>query len=258
MMTRLSRTVTVVPAIVVMMGFASNVSAQERDWRFGAGIYGWLPTINGKLAYDVPDFGDQIEVDPGTLIDNLQFTIMAAAAVHHKKWSLAADVIYLKEAKNTSAQLDVGVPVTLDAAFKLKSWIVTPGVAYEAVRSTGGSSLAVQLGARYFYANTSLSLAAGAPIDADTTVEQSTHVWNGIVGVRGRLALSRHFYIPYYVDIGTGESDFTWQGLASITYDFRWGAVGLGYRYLSFDQGNEGTVRKLSFGGPELGVGFRF
>ena len=46
--------------------------------------------------------------------------------------------------------------------------------------------------------------------------------------------------------------------MAAIGYDFKWGGPVLGYRHLSFDQGDDSEVNKLSFGGPELGIYFRF
>jgi hypothetical protein len=38
----------------------------------------------------------------------------------------------------------------------------------------------------------------------------------------------------------------------------RWGEVSLTYRYLSFAQGNNATVPKLSIRGPFLAVNFTF
>jgi hypothetical protein len=249
--------ISVVVAFVAMMAAAPNLHAQERAWEFEVGIYGWLPTINGELNYNIPDLPDEIKVDPGTLLDNLQFTVMTAFAARYDKWSGFVDVIYLNEAKSTDTPVDVGGGVNLEAAFKLKSVILNPGVGYEVARK-GGTHVSVLLGARYFYANTSLALVASGPLTADTTVEQSTHIWNGVIGANGRLQIGERWFLPYHLDLGTGGSDFTWQGVAGISYNWNWGAVVLAYRYLSFDQGSDSAVRSLSFGGPELGVGFRF
>jgi hypothetical protein len=40
--------------------------------------------------------------------------------------------------------------------------------------------------------------------------------------VKGRFALDEHWFVPYYADLGTGESDLTWQiaggiGCATVT-----------------------------------------
>jgi hypothetical protein len=254
---RLRLAIPLLLAFLAITFFAPNAVAQSHEWQFEAGIYGWLPTINGELSYYVPELGDKIKVDPGTLLDNLQFTAMIAAAANYHKWSVFADFIYLNEAKKTSTQLDVGGGLQLEADFKLKSVILNPGVAYRVAGHTN-TSLSVLVGARYFYANTSLGLKASGPLTADTTVEQSTHVWNVVAGASGRIGLSKWWFIPYHLDIGTGASDFTWQGVGGISYNWKWGGVVLAYRYLSFDQGSDEQVRKLSFGGPELGVGFRF
>ena len=44
--------------------------------------------------------------------------------------------------------------------------------------------------------------------------------WDAIVGVKGRYSFGtdREWFIPYYIDIGTGQSRFTWQGIAGIGY----------------------------------------
>ena len=64
--------------------------------------------------------------------------------------------------------------------------------------------------------------------------------------------------MPYHLDLGTGDSDFTWQGYAGIGHQWRWGSLVLGYRYLDFDQGDDSEVRGLTMAGAELGVSFRF
>lgn len=251
-------TAYIVIAILATFVLVPCASAQNKDTEFSLAIYGWLPTIKGTLAFDVPGLGDTIEVDPGTLIDNLKFTAQGALAVRYGKWSVLADVIYLKEAKSEDALLDIGSGINLSATFKLRSWITSFGGAYEVARSQGGTTLDLLAGARYFYVNQSLSLKADGPLMTDEMVEKSSSVWNGFVGVKGRLALSKHWFIPTHLDIGLGGSDFMWQGMAGISYDFRWGAIVLAYRYLEFNQGDDSLVRKLSFGGAKLGAIFRF
>lgn len=54
------------------------------------------------------------------------------------------------------------------------------------------------------------------------------------------------------------DTDLTWQLMAGIGYEFNWGDVMLNYRYLEYDQGNDGLIQDLAFGGGMLGVGFHF
>ena len=56
------------------------------------------------------------------------------------------------------------------------------------------------------------------------------------VGVRGAVGLgSGKWAIPYYLDVGTDSSTFTWQGVAGIEYRFSWVDLQLMYRYLYYD-----------------------
>jgi hypothetical protein len=84
--------------------------------------------------------------------------------------------------------------------------------------------------------------------------------WDAVVGMKGRATLGagRHWYIPYYVDVGTGESDLTWQVMAGLAYSFDTIAVTGVWRYLDYDLGNSRPIESVDFNGPALGVTFRF
>ena len=64
--------------------------------------------------------------------------------------------------------------------------------------------------------------------------------------------------MPYYADVGTGESQFTLQAFSGIGYHFSWGDAMLGYRYLTYDFSNDRPVSRLTFSGPIVGIGFNF
>ena len=244
--------------ILAIAFFVPYASAQDRDWGFDLSICGWMPAIKGQLAYDVPGLGDTVVVDPGTLIENLQFNVQGSFGVRHGKWSILADVIHKKRAKSSDILLNIGPGINLSATFTLISWIVSLSGAYEVVRTEGGTTLGVLAGARYFYVHSSLFLEADGSLQTSQMVDKSTTVWNGFAGVRGRIGLSKHWFIPYHVDIGLGGSEFSWQGLSGIGYDFLWGDLILVYRYLDFNQGDSSIVRRLSFGGGEFTIAFRF
>ena len=84
--------------------------------------------------------------------------------------------------------------------------------------------------------------------------------WDAIVGVKGRVGFgaNREWFIPYYVDIGTGDSDFTWQGSAGIGYAYPWGEVIATWRYLDYKFKSSSKVDDLTINGPVLGVAFRW
>lgn len=52
--------------------------AGQDGWDFDLTVCAWLPTIDGKLNYDIPGSGDSFQVDLDTILDNLQMTGMLA------------------------------------------------------------------------------------------------------------------------------------------------------------------------------------
>ena len=84
--------------------------------------------------------------------------------------------------------------------------------------------------------------------------------WDAVVGLKGRafLGSERRWFVPYYVDVGTGESKFTWQANAGVGYNFDWGALVASWRYLSYDFKSGGHIDSVSFSGPLVGVAFKF
>ena len=86
----------------------------------------------------------------------------------------------------------------------------------------------------------------------------SVALWGGVIGAKGRVALSKRWFLPYYADVGTGDTDLTWQLAAGAGYSFDWGEVSLMYRHLEYDQGSDKLLQNVAFSGGMLGVGFRF
>ena len=62
----------------------------------------------------------------------------------------------------------------------------------------------------------------------------------------------------YYFDIGTGDSDLTWQAELGLTYSFGWGDIGVAWRYLEYDLESDGPIVDLNFNGPAVGAIFRW
>jgi hypothetical protein len=84
--------------------------------------------------------------------------------------------------------------------------------------------------------------------------------WDAIAGLSGQASLGAEgqWYVPYYVDIGAGESNLTWQAMVGLGYSF--GPVDvLGvWRYLDYDLGDGMSIQSIDFNGPAVGVKFRF
>jgi len=229
----------VVSFFVLFAVAPGSVIAQEADWEFGVEIYLWGASVGGETGS-----GSDLNVDFEDLVEDLNLGFMGVFGAQKGKWSFLADVIYLDVEGDTT----VGPGVKLD--LELTGWVVTPAVGYNLVETERGR-LDILGGARYLYLDTDLRLGSDSFPDSGS-------FWDGIVGVRGAVNLTEKWYLPYYLDIGTGESDLTWQALGGVGYKFNKFDVVVAYRYLYWDFKDGDQLDDLNFHGPYVGFKFVF
>jgi hypothetical protein len=63
---------------------------------------------------------------------------------------------------------------------------------------------------------------------------------------------------PVLLDIGTGNSDFTWQIQGGIGYAYPWGELIATWRYLDYKFKSDSKLEDLTVNGPVFGVAFRW
>ena len=262
------------PVLVLLLAVATPapVMAQSgsTDWKWRATMYGWVPTLEAETQLPNGAGGPTIEVDPDTLLDNLDMTFMAALQGRKGRWGFFTDVIYLDEGATGTLQREVTIgptplpgDVTLDLRMDLKSWVWTLAPTYtlsESDRHVFDSFF----GFRMVDIDTEFDLTfngniAGLPLPGrNAVVAASDTNWDAIIGVKGNTLLgsSGKWVLPYHFDIGTGDSDFTWQVMAGLGYHFNWGTAVLTYRYLDYDLASGGALTELTFGGPMIGASF--
>jgi len=234
--------------------FSNPAQADDDDWKFAFGLYGLYGNIGGEEAN-----GSEIDIGADDLIDDLNFGITGALGAYKGKWGFMVDLIYVAVEDDSSSEISTGTDtLSVNTNVELTNWIVTPLLGYKAVQSDS-VNMHIVGGARY------LSLDADVAIYANTAarpllarVSDSGSVWDGIVGVKGELSLNERWYIPFYLDIGTGESDFTWQANAGLGYRFEVCEDVLSYRYLSWDFDDNPALDNMNISGPMLGIKFKF
>ena len=69
---------------------------------------------------------------------------------------------------------------------------------------------------------------------------------------------NREWFVPYYLDVGTGQSELTWQAIGGIGYAFKWGQVIAAWRYLDYKFKSDSAIQSLNFSGPAVGVAFNW
>ena len=236
-----------------LLAFAVPLSAADSgnsdEWKFDATIYLWAPSMDIK-----PDDGDTTHISFSDLLDNLNMAFMGALGARKDKWSLLMDVIYMDV--GFSEKGSVKIPdqnIKTKASVGMEAWIVTAAGGYNLV-DTGKYSLDLLAGARYLATDLPIKYKIGTDKLKTTP---SANVWDGIIGVRGKVNLAGKWYMNYYADGGTGDSSFTWQALAGLNYQFKKVEAGFGYRYLT-TYNKDDAIEDLTVKGPYAGVRFFF
>jgi hypothetical protein len=143
----------------------------------------------------------------------------------------------------------------------LKAWIVSPTVRYKLIDKER-TSLQVLAGARYMSLDITATVteSVGA-LERGVQVSDTEDWWDGIVGASGRVYLdnTKHMYFDYYGDVGTGDTDLTWQVQGTFGYRIndKWD-VRAGYRYLRWNFDSSSTLADLHVRGPQFGATYRF
>lgn len=239
-----------------MLCFAAPVAADDSGsgsgWQYAAEIFLWAPQITATTPRGDP------ELPFYQIIDDLQFTFMGAVGARKDKWTFVTDLVYLDVKQDVNRQRDFLLNRELDITgdVQLKSWIVTPTVGY-ALHESDKARIEILGGIRYLWLKAAADVKFNGVEKFNNSVSES--YWDAIVGARATVNLNEDWYMQLYVDVGTGDSDGTWQGFAGVGYKFNKFNMILAYRYLdyNFDESNR-VMEELNVKGPFLGFIFKF
>jgi len=267
MVKRSYKTVTSAVAGALLLNCAmptfANDAESDNGWQQRFLIYGWLPDISGTLNYDIGG-GNTAGADASDLVDALEGVFMGVYAIRKDKLSVTVDLIYLDLSNTENNAIDYPGPsggqVSARAKQDMTAWVVSGYGGFNTVQ-TEKATMDIIAGIRYLGMDTSVKVEVSGPIPPSLPskkLSESVDLWDGIIGVQGRYNLTDKWYVPYHLDVGTGDSDLTWQAQAAIGYSYKWGDVLLAYRHLYYDQGSSGLIDDLDLSGPALGVNFNF
>jgi hypothetical protein len=260
--------------VMGMLALSASAQAQttaSSGWQFEATIYGWFPDIGGHTELPLGGGGD-IDVDIGTILDHLKMTGQGSFELRKGRWGAFTDIVYLDvgESNSNTRNLEInGVPipaaVTVATDFDLKSTFWTLAASY-ALASSDAATFDVLFGARLAHMKQELgwtfsgNFGATAPPPTTGIRGSSVDQWDAIVGGKGRVLFGddHRWSMPYYFDMGTGDSDFTWQAEVGLAYSFGWGDLGAAWRYLDYDLDSNGPIVDMNFSGPSVGATFRW
>ena len=274
--------------------WAQPASGSAEAWRFSLTPYVWLPTVNARIAYPLPGGGGggggagggggigdgflETEIGPNQYLTKLEFALMLNAQARRGPWSLAADYIGVRAAGQGSSiggisiggnllpgtRPGVSVDTGISSTLRTRLWSVVGGYALatgdaHTVDVIAGMRLGQLEAGIDWRLSGSLTLPNGTPaLERTGSAQVSRNVTDAIVGLRGTWKIDGNWSLPWYVDIGTGTSQFTWQALVGAAYAFGWGEVTLAYRHLSLKGDGGSAFESVTLSGPLIGATFRF
>ena len=272
--------------IILLILVAPTVRAETaNEWQFQITPYLWLPTIEGALNYAPPPGGGGgpvVSVGPTDWLELINGFLLLNAGAKKGRLSFFTDIVYLSmrhnhdgEVKSVDGNLPAGpitIPVSADITLNTQSdldglaWTLAAGYT---VKETDSSVTDIFAGVRFLNVSASSSWNLTADITspdgtqvlaAQGTIGRSTELTDGIVGVRGHFGVgdSKQWSVPYYLDIGAGSSELTWNAMFGLSRTYGWGDLILSYRHLEYDEDDSGLLQSFSFSGPAFGARFRF
>ena len=247
-------------------------AAQPGPWKYAASIYLYAPTIGGSTRFPVDSGGNTVNITAEQILDALKMTFMGTFDAHNGSWGVLTDLVYVDLGASKSNSRDftignIGLPVgttaDLDLDYKVTSWTIAGEYR---VLSDPSLTLDLLAGTRLLDQRQRLRWSISgdigpiAPASRTGAAEANQRVWDAIIGVKGRYVFgaNRQWAAPFYVDVGTGQSDSTVQAAAGISYAFGWGELSGLWRYVGYHFKAGNPITEMNFNGPQFGAVFRW
>lgn len=248
------------------LGQSAQPDADFGKWQFTATLYAWVPIIDGQVNFPDDKGSTGIHVSMKNVLSHLKMTFQGSLDANNGRWGIFNDIVYVDVGgvKSKSHDLilgDVGIPATAtaDLSLDLKSLIWTVAGEYR-VASDPAWTVDLMGGARRLRMKPTLGYAITGElgqvvIPGRNGVKQVDEgVWDGIVGVKGRYTFGDDgkWFVPFYLDVGTGQSQLTWQISSGLGYSYNWGSVFATWRYLDYKFPSGKALDHISMSGPML------
>jgi hypothetical protein len=261
-------------ALVTESALAQSTQSDSDSgkWEFAATIYGFIPTIDGTVTYAGDRRSSDFNLSKSDVINHLKMTFMGALDAHNGSWGIFNDVLYVDLGATNSltrnfsvGNIELPVNATADLSLSLKATVWTVAGEYR-VTSDPAWTVDLLAGARLLVLKPTLGytltgdLGPVALPGRSGSKSVSANLWDGIVGVKGRYAFGdeRKWFVPFYLDVGAGQTQLTWQGAGGVGHAYGWGELVALYRYLDWNGQSGKSIQKLDLGGPMIGATFRW
>jgi hypothetical protein len=251
-------------------------------WSLSFSPYAWVPSVSAKI--NTPTLGGGVAttdvfVPFADYVHDIRFVAVLAGAARYDRFSILTDFLYMNLGTSLSgthlSSVSLGPSGRIDIPTQLQAsastgigatlWTLAGGYTLAAgawgnVDAIAGTRLLATSVSTNYTLNAALLAPNGALALARTgSLGVNVYDWDAIAGVTGRIAIpNSNFYVPYYLDVGTGAINLTWEAFTGIGYHTSSADYSIGYRYLAFENDGNATVKNLAMGGVMAAASFHF
>ena len=253
-------------AMILVAGppaIAQSTGGDTERWQYELVPYFWAAGMKGDVkSGNLPQ--TSVDIDFSDIWDNLDFGAMGTFEGRKGRWGFLFDAIYMKISTSATASRTgpgpIGATATAAADLKLEQAMLSAAAVYRV--SDGPTATDLVGGLRYTKIDAEASINASLFGQTGFVARSGDKDWvDPYIGVRVQHPVADRWTLVGYGDIGGFGvgSDFTWQALAGVSYDFSKSVSGkFGYRYISVDYDKSGFLYDMDSYGLFAGVGFRF
>jgi hypothetical protein len=230
-------------------------AANTKSWEFSSVTYVWLAGAEGDVDTIGPVEPVGLNLSFGDVLGSLKFAFMGAAEARHDRLVLLGDLTFIHLEANKG--IDVRDEDFLDAELDSRTIEVTALGGYQ-VANKGPVLVDLLGGVRANFLKNSLQL-SGPNQATEGSVSQTW--FDPLIAARLHVPLGGKWSASVYGDVGGFgiASDFTWQGIATVDYDFnaKW-RLQAGWRHFKVDYDKGDFLYDVAQSGLLLAVRYQF
>jgi hypothetical protein len=265
-------TLALASALAAPAAKADTPDYWDGNWHGSIQPYGWLPGVTATTRFQLPNNGPSVEQkSDNNILDHLSGAFMLDGTVRKDNWGIYGDIDWVKFTNENGRFTSIGgnrigASANLNTRWGMKGGMVNLSGLYTLGHSQQGYA-DLLFGVRYLWLKGNLNwnfsfTGNGGRIDIEDSgkLHNQTHVTDAIIGLRGRWSPfeDKNWFFPYYVDVGTGDSDNTYQLMVGVAYGFHWGDIALNYRDVEYKEGSDKFLKKVELSGPAISVTWHF
>lgn len=235
---------------------SKNPVPGESPWESSLRLDGWIVDMNIGLEQTTLGLSKSVFIGFDDIITNLDWIVPIGADVRYQQFGFMPDLVAMKISGGQTAP----GPFYDRANYEMKMGILNLPFYYRFIDQPK-TSMDVLGGARFLWADLNVGLKGGPLGSARGSVSAGTDVtiWDGIVGLRLEHYFTDKLFCSIYGDVGTGNSDLTWQILASVGYRLTEHlSVSTGYRYLDYELSDDNANIDLDAKGIQVSLDWDF